>query len=253
MCLLFQIFRQHPYHMVLHQALNDEDFDRRIDYCHWMLGMIRENREFLSEILWTDEATFRSDGNVNLHNMHYWSDNNPHWLREVQHQGHWSLNVWCGILGGTIIGPYFFDQPLNGAAFLDFLENQLPILLEDVPLQLRQNMFFQLDGCPAHFSRNVREHLDRRYHHRWIGRGSLFPWPPRSPDLTCLDFYLWGRLKDIVYQIPPTTRDDMKIRIQEAILSLSRAEIEAAVMSTRERLQQCIECDGRQFEHLRRH
>lgn len=87
-CLLFQIFRLHPYHMVLHQALNNEDYDRRIDYCHWMLGMIRENRELLSEILWTDEATFRSDGNVNLHNMHYWSDNNPHWLREVQYQGH---------------------------------------------------------------------------------------------------------------------------------------------------------------------
>ncbi|KAK0169621.1 hypothetical protein PV328_011802 [Microctonus aethiopoides] len=123
-----------------------------------------------------------SDGQVNLHNMHYWSDSNPHWLREVQHQGRWSLNVWCGILGRNIIGPYFFDQPLN--------------------------------------------------------------------DLTRSDFYLWGRLKDIVYPIPPTTRDDMKIRIQEAIRSLSRAEIEAAVMSTHERLQQCLECNGRQMTFL---
>ena len=115
--------------MVLYQALNPEDFDRRLNYCNWMLGMIKENEEFFLEIPWTDKATFRSDGNLNRHNMHYWSDNNPHWLREVQHQGHWSLNVWCGILGGTIIGPYFFDQPLNGAVFLNFLVNQFPLLL----------------------------------------------------------------------------------------------------------------------------
>ena len=63
-----------------------------------------------------------------MHNMHYWSAENPHWFRGVQHQGRWSLNVWCGILEGNIIGPYFFDQPLNGNIFLDFLANQLPIL-----------------------------------------------------------------------------------------------------------------------------
>ena len=243
----------HPYHVVLHQALNEEDFDRRLDYCHWMLGMIRENREFLFQILWTDEATFNSDGRVNLHNMHYWSAENPHWMREVQHQGRWSLNVWCGVLGGKIIGPYFFEQPLNGNVFLEFLANQLPLLLEDVPLETRQNLFLQLDGCPAHFGINVREHIDAVFQQRWIGRGSLFPWPPRSPDLTCLDFYLWGRLKDIVFQTQPTTREDLKNRIRTAIRTIRTAEIETAVFSTHERLQQCIERDGQHFEHLRGH
>lgn len=247
------IFRLHPYHLVLHQGLNEQDFDRRLDYCHWMLGMINENRQFLSQILWTDEATFNSDGKVNMHNMHYWSAENPHWFRGVQHQGRWSLNVWCGILEGNIIGPYFFDQPLNGNIFLDFLANQLPILLENVALETRQNLFLQLDGCPAHFAINVRDHLNAVYQQRWIGRGSLFPWPPRSPDLTCLDFYLWGRLKDIVFQTQPTTRQDMEHRIRNAIRNLPRAEIEAAINSTQERLQQCIECDGKHFEHLRRH
>lgn len=243
----------HPYHVVLHQALKEEDFNRRLDYCHWMLGMIRENREFLFQILWTDEATFNSDGRVNRHNMHYWSAENPHWLREVQHQGRWSLNVWCGILGGRIIGPYFFEESLNGNVFLDFLVNQLPLLLEDVPLETRQNLFLQLDGCPAHFAITVREHINAVFQQRWIGRGNLFPWPPRSPDLTCLDFYLWGRIKDIVFRTQPTTREDMKDRIRNAIRNIPRAEIEAAVLSTHERLQQCIERDGQHFEHLRGH
>ena len=241
-------FRLHPYHVVLHQALTEIDFDRRIDYCHWLLGMVNENPQFLSTILWTDKASFSSDGGVNCHNMHYWSAENPHWMQEVQHQGRWSVNVWCG----TIIGPYFFDEALTGNVFLEFLTNTLPILL-DVNLELRRNMFLQLDGCPAHFAIHLREHLNEEYTDRWIGRGSVFPWPARSPDLTVLDFYFWGRVKDPVFQSRPTTRNNMILRIQNAIRSLSRAEIETAVFSTRRRAELCLEQDGGHIEHLGRH
>ena len=125
--------------------------------------------------------------------------------------------------------------------------------IEDVPLETRRNMFLQLDGCPAHFAANVRQYLTEMFPDRWIGRGSLFPWPARSPDLTCLDFYLWGRLKDIVFQTEPTSRENMQERIHNAINSLPRIEIEAAVLSTQQRLELCIEHDGRHFEHLRTH
>lgn len=152
---------------------------------------------------------------------------------------HWGQNYWT----------LFFYQYLTGNRFLEFLINDLPILLEDVPLETRRTMFLQLDGCPAHYSINVRNHINGTFRERWIGRGSLFPWPARSPDLTCLDFYLWGRLKDIVFQTPPTTRMDMENRIRNSIRQLSTAEIEAAVLSTQERLEQCVEYDGRQFEH----
>lgn len=70
---ILQEHKMHPYHIVLHQILNDNDYDSRLNHCHWLLGMIRENPNFLSQILWTDEATFSSTGAVNLHNMHYWS------------------------------------------------------------------------------------------------------------------------------------------------------------------------------------
>lgn len=52
--------------------------------------------------------------------------------------------------------------------------------------------------------------LDLEYPGRWIGRGGLINFPARSPDLTCTDYYLWGRLKDIVYKTRPKTREDMR-------------------------------------------
>ncbi|XP_057667048.1 uncharacterized protein LOC130900442 [Diorhabda carinulata] len=77
--------RIHPYHIVLHQQLVDRDYDRRLDYCNWLLHLVYDDLQLLSRILWSDEATFSSDGTVNKHNMHYWSQNNPRWMEEVQY------------------------------------------------------------------------------------------------------------------------------------------------------------------------
>jgi hypothetical protein len=63
-------------------------------------------------------------------------------------------------------------------------------------------MWYMHDGAPAHFSLAVRDVLNNTYHDRWIGRGGPTAWPPRSPDLNPLDFYLWGHLKALVYAAP---------------------------------------------------
>lgn len=241
----------HPYHLVLHQELKETDFDRRLNHCNWLKEMVNDNPDFLNKILWTDEATFTSSGKVNLHNSHYWSETNPHWQREVNYQNRWTVNVWCGILNGKIIGPFFFEGTLTGEKYLEFLTDNLPILLEDVPIQNRLNMWYQQDGCPAHFAAAVQRYLNIAFPSRWIGRGSIFPWPARSPDLTVLDFYLWGRIKDLVFKTRPITRDDIKERIREAVRSISVAEIETSVNSTTERLKLCIANDGKHFEYLK--
>jgi hypothetical protein len=38
-------------------------------------------------------------------------------------------------------------------------------------------------------------YLNRKFPGRWIDRGGPVVWPPCSPDLSALDFYLWGHLK----------------------------------------------------------
>ncbi|ERL94979.1 hypothetical protein D910_12251 [Dendroctonus ponderosae] len=84
-------------------------------------------------------------------------------------------------------------------------------------------MFLQQDGYPAYFSVNVRRFLDNAYRDRWIGRGSLFPWPARSPDLTCMDFYLWGRVKENVLQTRPTSKQHLINKIKDEIKDSSHS------------------------------
>ncbi len=42
-------------------------------------------------------------------------------------------------------------------------------------------------------------------------------WPLHSPDLSSLDFHLWGHLKDKVFRTAPATIHEFKARITEEI------------------------------------
>jgi hypothetical protein len=86
-----------------------------------------------------------------------------------------------------------------------------------------EKAFCVLDGAPPHFHNEVRSYLDERFRNRWFGRGGPMEWPPRSPDLTLIDFFLWGLMKDNVYVHPlPTTLHQLKTRSERPVQTLIR-------------------------------
>jgi hypothetical protein len=116
-CRILHRHRFHPFHVHCHQALDDHDFQRRMDYCNWLLNKQDEDPTFVFKILWCDESQFTRDGVVNKHNMHYWAQENPRWLRQTAHQVNWRVNVWCGIYNRSVIGPFFYDGTLTGPRY----------------------------------------------------------------------------------------------------------------------------------------
>ena len=54
------------------------------------------------------------------------------------------------------------------------------------------------------------------YANRWIGRGAPVAWPPPSPCLTPLDFFLWGRVEELVCATPVESEEDREARIVAA-------------------------------------
>ncbi|EFN81427.1 hypothetical protein EAI_03971, partial [Harpegnathos saltator] len=69
---------------------------------------------------------------------------------------------------------------------------------------------------PPHNAMCSRRVMNQMFPRKWIGRGGHIEWPARSPDLTSLNFFLWGFIKDRVISIAPTTAEDMKNRIRRA-------------------------------------
>jgi hypothetical protein len=55
-----------------------------------------------------------------------------------------------------------------------------------------ERFHYQQDGAPPHYHRDVRAYLDQNVPSHWTGGRGPIDFPPRSPDLTPLDFYLWG-------------------------------------------------------------
>lgn len=247
---VLQKYNFRPFKIQLHQELNPQDFHARQDFCMWAINNIEQEESFLMRILFSDEATFHRNGHVNRHNYHYYADENPHVVRMTNYQQRWSLNVWGGILGEHLLGPYFIEGHLNGNSYLRFLHDDLDDLLENVPLAALRQIVFQHDGAPTHNSRVVREFLDEMFPDSWIGRGGPVRWPPRSPDLTPLDFFLWGHIKNEVYRTVPTTVEDMRERIRAAFRGISPEVLRAVSRACESRLRLCLQQEGRHFEHL---
>ncbi|KYQ49510.1 hypothetical protein ALC60_11439 [Trachymyrmex zeteki] len=207
---------RYPYHIQKVQNLLPQDHWNRLNFCNW--------------------------------NYHIWAHQNPRSVREYKFQQEFSVNVWLGIWNDVLVGPFFLPARLNGDRFLNFLENEFSDYLENIPLQQRTEMWFQLDGCPAHYSRVARTWLDRKFPQRWIGRGGAVHWATRSPDLTPLDFYAWGTLKQEVYSSPIQSEQHLRNRIVAAANRISQEQCLAATRAVFDRCNACIAARGAHFE-----
>lgn len=72
--------------------------------------------------------------------------------------------------------------------------------------------------------------------------------PPRSPDLTPLDFFVWGFIKEKVYTTPVNTLDELHNRIRDACNEIRVHHLVNLRRSIVRRCEMCIEKNGLHFE-----
>lgn len=91
---------------------------------------------------------------------------------------------------------------------------------------------------------------------QWIGRFGPVRWPPRSPDLTPMDFFLWGYVKGEVYATDVSTVEELRNRIIVAFEKLKTLTANSDIIprlknNIRRRYNLCINANGGHFEHLK--
>ena len=100
-----------------------------------------------------------------------------------------------------------------------------------------RNTCFRYDGAEAHFARQFREHFPSTYDDRWNERGGPMAWPPRSPDFTPMDSFLWVHIKVLIYTSPVNSEDSLiscivngavTIRQQPGLIECSRQSAASA-------------------------
>lgn len=246
-----KILKKHtfkPYIPQKVQALYENDRNRRHEFCVFYLNMLRQSGLFYRNVLWSDECTFNNNGVFNRSIHRYWSQQNPRVIVETNRQHRFTVNVWCGILGDRLIGPFFIDGTLNQDKYHQLLIQNLDNFLDELPLAELNRVFFQQDGATPHNARINVDWLNSKFGQKWIGTYGPVRWPARSPDLTPLDFWLWSYVQDRVYLTPPENEHVLRERILHTCQEIPPVLILNATQGVTRRCQLCIRQGGRHFE-----
>lgn len=208
------------YKVQLVQELKPEDHSHRRNFVDWIQQMNENDHDFVYEkIIMSDEAHFHLSGYVNKQNSRIWGSENPKATISVPIHSE-RVTVWCGFWGKGVIGSYFFENEagktvtVNGERYRSMLTNFLWSQIKNLNLN---DVYFQQDGATCHTSHETIEMLQQKFPGRVISRFGDINYPPRSCDLTPLDFFLWGFVKDKVYYNAPETTATLKNNIREVI------------------------------------
>jgi hypothetical protein len=104
----------------------------------------------------SDEVGFDTDIITKYYNHHQWAEDSPHVVLQSIRQQQFSINIWAGSVRDCLVGPHVYPRQLTH----DSLLNGLPSLPEDLPLEIRECIWFMLDGAPKYFSYVVLNNID---------------------------------------------------------------------------------------------
>lgn len=225
------------------QNLSPDDKIHRQTFSMLWLDKLQFDPIIEDRVLWTDEASFNLNGTVNRHNYAYYAYENPNLLIPVLQKSA-SVHVWIGICSQGLVGPFFFEGNINADSYLNMLQEQIIPALQQ--FENWGEFYWQQDGAPPHWALRVREYLNDIFGEKWIGRDGPIRWPPRSPDLTPCDFFVWGHLRNMVYSSNPLTPAQLCNSIEQSSHRISQEMCQNACESVADRLQKCIGLEGGQ-------
>ena len=157
----------------------------------------------------------------------------------------------------------FFTENLKAETYHDILENLIfPAAVDAVPMRctrsnqdarqrlLKTEYSFQQDGASVHRTHeNIQ--LIRESFNSVISKNGDIEWPPRSPDLSPLDYWLWGDVKSRM-----DSHEDvhsLKAQFSKIIAEINWDTIRKSIDSFPDRLRRCLQRDGDHIEsHMHR-
>ncbi|GFU27556.1 DUF4817 domain-containing protein [Trichonephila clavipes] len=165
-----------------------------------------------------NEAHFWLNGYVNKQNCRIWSEANPQvYVKTPLHPE--KLTVWCALWAGGI----FFkndeghDVIVNGDRYRAMITN---FFIPELNNHDVQELWFRQDGATCHTACATIDLLKDTFGDRLISRFGPVNWPPRSCDLTRLDYFLWGYVKYLVYADKPQTLNHLEDNIRRVIADI---------------------------------
>lgn len=238
------------YKIQLVQELKPQDANNRLNFANQMLDRF----DHFHNIMFSDEANFHLNGHVNKQNCRFWSETNPKRLHQRPLHSP-KLVVWAAITSTGVIGPYFFED-VSGRAVTVRAHNYCEMIREFLVPALQEyrgntsRVWFQQDGATCHTANVSIELLKSVFPEKLISKKGDIEWPPRSPDLSPCDYFLWGYLKSVVYDNNPNNLEQLKRNIVREINNIPRITFRRVYENLLLRLQECRANEGRHLDNI---
>ncbi|GFY35425.1 uncharacterized protein TNCV_195181 [Trichonephila clavipes] len=145
------------------------------------------------------------------------------------------LTVWCSLWAGGILlqNDEGHNVTVNGDRYRAMITN---FFIPELNNHDVQELWFQQDGATCHTARATIDLLKDTFGDRLISRFGPVNWPPRSCDLTPLDYLLWGYVKSLAYADKPQTLDHLEDNIQRVIADIRPQMLEKVIENWTSRL-----------------
>ncbi|GFW89342.1 putative DD41D transposase [Trichonephila clavipes] len=177
-------------------AIHQNDHQARRRFVEWAQNEIAVVPDFHKRILFSDEAHFWLNGYVNKQNCRLWSEANP----QVYVETPLHPEKLFGPLYGLVESFFKNDEGHNVTVNVDRYRAMITnFLIPELNNHDVQERWFQQDGATCHTARASIDLLKDTFGDRLISRFGHVNWPPRSCDLTPLDYFLWGYVKSLAY------------------------------------------------------
>ena len=237
------------------QKLTEADMAKRIAMCEWFCDTIEDNPDFLDHVWFSDEAQFQLSGHVNSKNNVYWGTVPPEEV--LQTPLHLvKCTAWVAISKhGLIVSYWFEDKKMRGLK--RWIRNVMWQCwgsfghhsdVAEVLIEMTSGS--SKTGRAPLPSNHTLDWLRERFQERLISRKCDVEWAPHSPDLNPPDFYLWGYLKDHVYQNNTQTTGELKAAIAAKIREIPREECMRVIENFALQLLVCLQRRGGHLEHI---
>ena len=194
-------------------------------------------------MLWffSDEKNFDQDQKINRRNDR-WLCSNPTEVPRVMHTKFPATVMVLGVVSneGHIMPPHFFQQGLrvNAVAYIEVLETVVKPWIDSV--RGDRPYIFQQDSAPSHKAMTTQDWMAENFYDH------ITPnlWPPSSPDLNPLDYYVWGVVERETNKHPHNTISSLKDAITTTMINMNKEHLIRACSRFRSRIESVIAANG---------
>lgn len=241
--MVHEDIRYKSYVMRRGQFMSTQAREQRLIRGKRLLSKVKHPEE--PGLLWffSHEKNFDQDQKVNRKNDRYSNSS------EVPHVMHTKFPATVMVLGVVsseehVMSPHSFPQGLrvNAVGYIEVLETVVKPWIDRV-CNVRPYIF-QQDSASSHKAATTQEWMTRNLHNH------ITPdiWPPSSPNLNPLDYYVWGVVERETNKQPHNTIDSLKTAITRTMIYMNKGQLINACQSFRKCIEAVIGAKGGYIE-----